>query len=1254
MSKLRSQLNNLRSGSENTGLLEPATNFHRTPASPATRPQNTYQTQENELPGSFDRKSLPNSGNQKHRRSILDADHNKRALDTQKTRQELAEVKASLSELTDILIKTQNSKAGFNANEHTNTRQSEPVNFDPKQLAGTLTKSISSSLQKDLRQQLSAEIETMRNELATLQHSATKASDREVLEDIKRISQGIQELQSRQVVTPKQFTDFTGDLRNMHRDIRTISENKPEQINSAEITKSIQDSYNEIARRLDGMGTSQSSAQIDKLNEKLEVIKDSLSGTDPHTLARIEGQLQALGDGISTLASSIEGGLSSTGETSGSISETLPTYFDNLDRRMDEITRAVMASAPSEQISSDEAAFDRIEARINSLAKSIENLAPVQENRAVEDAQFANLMQVPEQLQNTIAVLDRLEERVAHAHIQPNTAENSTSEEFGSLIASLTQKIDQMQLAASSNNQHAHTPTSGFDNEVSAKLDAMALTLERAVNSGDGSIDQLQSQIAELSNRIEVAVNADHQGQQNRSQLDDRIFGEIQTLAARMEQFDSPQSGLETHNEQLEALQNQITAISSQLQSFNATPELGAIENRLGGIESQSTAITALAEELKSLTTSSSELKGHSLETFDAVRDSLAMILDRINSIEIRIAEDDTANTEFSNQTHEENHNASMVNAAREYANSLNCADGFVNDDELSSPTLPVNNHSEERHESFELPQVEPPALDLQHIPETHEATAFTDNLPELADPDYPPEHEMALPSDDFPLEPGSGAPDLTKNGPDMDALMRQAKDNKRKQTLEDEQQNPIDFIAAARRAAQAAAIEAESIDKNASTSLESGNKSFAIASIIANRKKPLMFGAVAVLLAVLAVPAFNYFSTPQTINVVENSADDPTSPNAAMLASDQAEPVTQSENLETAENANDIQTPIIREIPTSSQLASTTQTPKNNTDATTKTNLTSPQASQLEVSQTSQETTNSQDNKQITSAPMPPKEVGPAALRQAAAFGDSKALFEVGRRYTTGINGSPDFAKAAQWYQRAADAGFAPAQYRLGNFYEKGHGLPSDANKAAEWYKLAADQGNALAMHNLAVINAMGVLTNGANMVEASKWFEKAAEYGVKDSQVNLGIVYAKAMGVEANLPEAYKWFAIAAKAGDKDAAQKRDTIAKQMRPDQLELARGKVELWQPKELNEKANNVEIPVSWKTSPQITASLTSKQMITKSQVLLAKLGFKPGPADGLMGAKTVNAIKNFQSRAGIPTNGKVSMELLGALEKSDK
>ena len=67
-------------------------------------------------------------------------------------------------------------------------------------------------------------------------------------------------------------------------------------------------------------------------------------------------------------------------------------------------------------------------------------------------------------------------------------------------------------------------------------------------------------------------------------------------------------------------------------------------------------------------------------------------------------------------------------------------------------------------------------------------------------------------------------------------------------------------------------------------------------------------------------------------------------------------------------------------------------------------------------------------------------------------------------------------------------------------------------------------------------------------NYKSAAQWFRKAADRGVADSQFNLGILYARGIGVEQNLAESFKWFSLAAAQGDADAGHKRDDIAKRL----------------------------------------------------------------------------------------------------------
>jgi localization factor PodJL len=276
------------------------------------------------------------------------------------------------------------------------------------------------------------------------------------------------------------------------------------------------------------------------------------------------------------------------------------------------------------------------------------------------------------------------------------------------------------------------------------------------------------------------------------------------------------------------------------------------------------------------------------------------------------------------------------------------------------------------------------------------------------------------------------------------------------------------------------------------------------------------------------------------------------------------------------------------------------------------------------------------------------PADAGPIALREAAEAGDPAAFFEIGARYSGGIGTKADNSRAAEWYQRAAELGLAPAQYRIGNMYEKGVGVERDLKKAKTWYQMAAEQGNASAMHNLAVLYAMGADGTTDNE-SAARWFTKAGELGVKDSQFNLGILNAKGVGMPQNLEESYKWFALVAKEGDRDAAAKRDEIANSLRPEQLERARAAAELWKAKPVDPASNVVDIPDSWKEGQEKTASVDMKKAVKTIQLILNKNGYDAGGADGVMGAKTKNAIVAFQRDNGLPANGEVTEKLVQAL-----
>ncbi|HVW73495.1 MAG TPA: hypothetical protein VHC39_07635 [Rhizomicrobium sp.] len=181
-------------------------------------------------------------------------------------------------------------------------------------------------------------------------------------------------------------------------------------------------------------------------------------------------------------------------------------------------------------------------------------------------------------------------------------------------------------------------------------------------------------------------------------------------------------------------------------------------------------------------------------------------------------------------------------------------------------------------------------------------------------------------------------------------------------------------------------------------------------------------------------------------------------------------------------------------------------------------------------------------------SATVPAKPNAPAPgadkVIQLANTGNPIALTILGLGALDGANGAPvNLPEAVKFLSQAAEKGQAVAQYRLGTLYERGQGVTADPAKAAHWYEMAANQGNRKAMHNLAVAYA-----SRKDMANAARWFAKAAALGLSDSQFNLAVLYERGDGVPQSLTDAYKWYSIAAAAGDSESKQRMSVLQTQL----------------------------------------------------------------------------------------------------------
>lgn len=82
---------------------------------------------------------------------------------------------------------------------------------------------------------------------------------------------------------------------------------------------------------------------------------------------------------------------------------------------------------------------------------------------------------------------------------------------------------------------------------------------------------------------------------------------------------------------------------------------------------------------------------------------------------------------------------------------------------------------------------------------------------------------------------------------------------------------------------------------------------------------------------------------------------------------------------------------------------------------------------------------------------------------------------------------------------------------------------------------------------------------------------------------------------------------------------------------------------------MNADANTVNLPDEWVGKSLKTGSVDMEKAVRNIQAILNKNGFNAGEPDGKLGARTVAAIKAFQTSVGQEPSGKVSNELVKAL-----
>jgi localization factor PodJL len=1123
------------------------------------------------------------------------------------------------------------------------------------EIAAEISQQIGNRLDRDiageLGSQLRSDIHALRDELAAAIAQSTHHGDDQqtnelfasLAEDLGQIAKGIDHILARGQETDAASGNMAaaiGELRNAFSD---YSGRPAERFDVSPLLQSVESGHAEIASLLQ--------EHFALLERQAEDIRQSISIAGPQDDSRIA----ALADHVTAIRDQIEALprelpvevlaerldlVSNTLERiSGSGPESVGRQIATLGERLDEITRAVVSIGVSPSDNTD--SLDRIEARIATLAKSVEQQAKLLEEglSALDPDESANASAsaaraIADLQSDMLTAFEAIDARLgAIAEHDP-----SSLTDILAAISSLAVRLDG--LVASGTQIEAGTNPAAID-AVLARLDDLATRLDRVAGNANGGDNGVSQAILEMRQRVDALAAMPRLGADSDLSA---VFEALEAIAERIDVISAATPHF-PEVERLFALEGQLSAIASQLTSVDGVGfDLRPLTERLDHIERQIAASRdialeaaeqaagqaleqaahhfsarsagakheaqepefygALSEELRALGDFARHLGESNAGAFDSVQSALAAIDRRLVEFESRLL------TAGSAQQRE--------------------------------PAWQSQQQHEPRAEAPHRVSAmdEPAEAGFQRDAMTHKGSLQDTRVGEVEDVPLPVGEARPVLGNSVPIEPSTGMPDLN-------ALVRRAG---AKKLATEETGNRADLVAKARRAAHASAAEAQSADREKESQKETGGLVARLAALVGKRRALVLGLAGALVFGTVAYTAIGIFfaggDSEQSELVLEPEQD---------LAA--GEPVDR--DIESSDAGSQAGVEGSLEDAGEGQAAA---------------EQAQPDAEQVADSVPVQ--TGREPGSPVTKAPMPPEEVGNAALREAAARGDDGALYEVARRYADGEFVAQDLAEAVRWYGFAADLGHAPSRYRLASFYEKGHGVPVDLERAAELYEQAAKQGNALAMHNLAVLHTSGLLGGKPDMESAIDWFTRAAALGVKDSQVNLGILHTRGMGVETDLVEAWKWFDIAARAGDTDAAQKRDTLASALNASQLEQARSAAAQWKPQPLDATANVVVDRPEWTAEPvrssmllqpqaqagqqddeqarpqgeqQAAAAPTGKELVRQVQAALNDLGFDAGPADGMMGNRTRQAIADFQAAAGMTVDGRASRELLQAL-----
>ena len=740
-----------------------------------------------------------------------------------------------------------------------------------------------------------------------------------------------------------------------------------------------------------------------------------------------------------------------------------------MDSRLDEISRAVIAANQRQQSDHEEALrMERIEARLTELTQQLDN-SVADQNADTLFRRLGELSQRIDALSEGSHLPDEAIEHLAQqinllAHQVGRVMENLSQPDYH-IIESRLEAIGQKLEAA---EKWSAEPNPALLEKIDTKFKELTKRLDAQYASHyaeSGLLHTLEGRLDDISQQISLSLLQTPPSSENALGESEAIRGLENQIANLARQLAKPSAEFAELKPRLDTIERSIAdSRETFLDAAREAAETAIARVLKHGTQQDTTIARQLANDMKSLENLARNADERNSKTFEAVHETLIKVVDRLTNLERQID-------------------------IRPNASSL-----------AAKPKPVANPYSVAPNTA---PKSATPLVEQQKAAAI-DAVGGGENLARLTpktrrEPVLGASLDSVQPDSDSVL--------------DLNTIMKRVREERGQQDEEETKVNKkADLISVARHAAQKAAEEASRLELD--TEQNKDNKKSSLSALFGRQRKPILMAIGAVMLAIAGLQVGAAFlennqqaeiaatdSTPEidnntTASIAPTNESKPASsiqpmPQLSIPETQNTEPQASVTPTAPQPELQPEQNSFSDEAPAQEMEATAIEVPADAGPSALREAAESGDAHALfEIG-----------NRYFEGIAVPKNESEAAKWYALSAQKDfAPALYRLGNMNEKGLGMPRNIGKAIDWYQQSAQMGNAGAMHNLAVLYASGAGGSPDNAAAVRWFTDAAELGVKDSQYNLGILAAQG-LGMPVNLEESYKWFALAAKAGDKDA---------------------------------------------------------------------------------------------------------------------------------------------------------